>query len=251
MAPQIVGELGRRAGDLGDEIEQPWIGKQHREDLHPRWKPGKEAVEMGEGRERVGGLGESLQERRHELGQELAGARAAGGANAAMMPAANDGRDVGGALEPHALQRRQRFGIFLDAGEDEAARSAGERRLALEQPRVMALDRDELGAQRFFEFMRVVKAGEAGHMVEAVGRLGKRVGLLVVDHLQAVFDGAQEAVGIRHVALRLAGNVAACVEGPRARRAWWDRAIPDRGHRGSIAASGRRIRSRGCRPVRA
>src|ERR1700687_3008237 len=49
-------------------------------------------------------------------------------------------------------------------------------------------------------------------MVDSVGRLGKRVRLLVLDHLQPMFERSQEAISLGHVAVGGLRNVAACAE---------------------------------------
>ena len=73
----------------------------------------------------------------------------------------------------------------------------------------MALHGLELRRQRGAERGRVGKAHEAGDMREALGGLGQRVGLLVLDHLQAVLEGAQEAIGVLQIGGRVVGDEAA------------------------------------------
>ena len=82
---------------------------------------------------------------------------------------------------------------MLDAGEHQIAGS-GEGRRSLEQLGVMALDPPQAGDQLPFKVFRLAVTEKGGEPFETlvVGRQG--VGLLVVDHLQAVFDGAQEPV---------------------------------------------------------
>ena len=46
------------------------------------------------------------------------------------------------------------------------------------------------------------KAAETGDGRELAGIVGQRLGLLVGDHLQAVLDGAQEAIGVGQLLAR-------------------------------------------------
>ncbi len=65
----------------------------------------------------------------------------------------------------------------------------------------MALD---LGAER----RHIVVSHEGGHLFQALAVVGKRMGLLVVDHLQAVFGAPEEGIGVREVAPRRLGDMA-------------------------------------------
>ena len=81
--------------------------------------------------------GEGREQRRNELGQHFAGARATHRRAAAEMPAANRLGGVLGPLEAEPAQGRQGLGIVGDAGEDQIARLGVERRRVLEEARVM------------------------------------------------------------------------------------------------------------------
>ena len=79
----------------------------------------------------------------------------------------------------------------------------------------------------------VGKAAEAGERRQLVGVLGQRLGLLVGDHLQAMLDGAQEAVGLCELVARGGGDPAALLQrcsavervAARAARGWRPPAI--------------------------
>ncbi len=89
---QDAGEPGRGAHDGGDHLEQGRLLLQEREQLHARRQLGEEAVEADEGEIGIGGLGERLDQHRLHLGEQLAGARAAHGRVAPVMPAADAGQ---------------------------------------------------------------------------------------------------------------------------------------------------------------
>ena len=113
---------------------------------------------------------------------------------AAVVPGADHPRDVLRTLEAERLQRLQRVGIVLLAGEDEVAGAGRQRLLRLEEPAIALLD----GAQDGFEFGgEDLGIGKAQHQRDAA-KLGvaawEKVGLLVMHHLQAMLDIAQEPV---------------------------------------------------------
>src|SRR5262249_48994049 len=72
-------------------------------------------------------------------------------------------------------------------------------RRLLEQPAVVILDATEMKQQRIRELLGTLVAGEAGESLQFEVTLGQRVRLLVVDHLQAMLDDAQETIGLDHV----------------------------------------------------
>ncbi len=176
---------------------------------------------MGERAVGVCGAAERHEQRRREFGQHLAGAGAGDGGAAAEMPAAHG---LGGGLlvaEAELAQGRQRVGIELRPGEAERAGLARERRPFLEQQGVMALDAFRMRSQRLTEGCGGSKTAKArkGFEIGLVGR--KRLGLLVMTHLQAVFDGAQEAVGLRQFVAGCRRDPALlCQRAEHLQRAW-------------------------------
>ena len=249
MRAQIAREPGCSAHQVGEQAQQLRIGAQQREQLHARGQAGQELVEQAERRVAVRLVVQRVEERRHQLGQELAGAGRARGADVAVVPGANPGRDRRRVAKPHAGQRRQRVGIVVRAGEDEA-RPAAEVGLALEQGGVVALDREQRLAHACLQLRRVGEAGEGGEPLEIGLALGQGLGLPVRHHLQAVLELAQEAVG----GDQLLGGRGLDPAPPRralpGRRRSAASAAPARARPGSAAGSGRRTRSRECRPGR-
>ena len=72
-------------------------------------------------------------------------------------------------------------------------RGAG--RIALEQLAVMPLHDVEMAEQVLGEGGAAVIAEEAGEALHRLDIVGQRMGLLVGDHLQPVFDPPQELIG--------------------------------------------------------
>ena len=181
-----------------------------------------------------------------QLGQDLADPLAAGSAQPAVMPAAQlraDRRRIGKA-EPG--QGPQRFGIVLGAGKDEIA-GTGEARRLFEQLRVMALDRIQMCGQIGDETIGTAVAEKDREAGDALPVRRQSMGLCIVDHLQAVLDAAQEAVVLDQP--RRCGRIDAVGGGEPAQRLA-GRADPQfeaSARPRSAAASGQRIRSRGCR----
>ena len=100
-----------------------------------------------------------------------------------------------GACVAHPGERLDRGGVVGLAGKHHVGAAARERGAVLEQANVVGLHALQLGGQAGREGGGVGKAAEAGEAQELVGVLGQRLGLLVGDHLQAMLDRAQEAVG--------------------------------------------------------
>ena len=218
-AREMTCQTRRRAADLGENIEQPGIGLQQREHLHASRQPGEQRVEAGEGDIGIGGPGQRLQQRGHERRQKLARPGAAGRGHAAVMPAADGRRHAVGALEALRRQRLQRFGIVVDAGEDERAFGGGERGRAFEQLGVMALHGAQDRQRARLERRLVREAHEAGDIGALGGILGQAMGLLVGDHLDAVLQRAQIDIGLAQIAFGLhADHVCGCEGAQRIQR---------------------------------
>ena len=131
------------------------------------------------------------------------------------MPAPDHGRNRSAVPEPHFFQCLHRFGVILGAGEDERSRPA-EARLLLEQLCVVRFDEAEAREQCRPEGRAVRIAHEGGDMIDLFVGLGDRMGLLVVDHLQSMFEPPQVAVSAGHLLRRApfyAAKVRQCVEG--------------------------------------
>ena len=103
-----------------------------------------------------------------------------------------------------ALQGFERAGIVVGAGEDQVAAGAGQARRLLEQLGIVAFDAAQPVEQGLLERRRIGIAQEGGNRRHA-GFVGRQaVGLAVVDHLQAMLDPAQEAVGLDQLVRRAA-----------------------------------------------
>ncbi len=115
-----------------------------------------------------------------------------------MMPAAHDGgrRRRLGVAQP--AQRAERLRIVLAAGEHQIAR-ARERGRLLEEMRVMRLDRAEVMQQLAGELGSRLVPEEYREAREAGLVTGQAVHLLVLRHLQAMLDAAEEAIGAGHL----------------------------------------------------
>ncbi len=127
------------------------------------------------------------------------------------MPASHDG---GGGRCIAKAERPQRFqgaGIVVDAGEDQVATRAGKARRLFEQAGIVALDAAQALEQRLLERRGVRVSEEGGDGGDACFIVRHAVRLLVVDHLQAVLDPAQESVGFYH----LVGGLRADMAGER------------------------------------
>ena len=207
VTAQMVSQARRAAHDLRDQVEQAGIGVEQREQLHPGRQMAEELVEAGEGDIGMGGARQRFQQLRRDLRQQLAGACAAHGAVAAVMPAADHLGNGGAVGKAQAADGGDRLRVIVGAGEDEVAGPAQRRRL-LEQVGIVVLDVAEVPEHRRGERLGGRKAGEAGEGVEFRPGRGQGLGLAVVHHLQAMLDLAQEAIGGDHVVGRALGHAA-------------------------------------------
>ncbi len=114
------------------------------------------------------------------------------------MPAAHRFRHHLGLFEAKALQRFAGLGIGIDAGEDQAARTRRERRATLEQTRVMVLHLFQRAREVLVE-LRARHAAEAGETRKILIGFRQFLRLLVVDHLHAMFERAQDSIGLGEV----------------------------------------------------
>ena len=199
MGAEIARDARRAADDLGDEAEQFRSRGEQRKQLHAGRKPTQEGVETRERLVGVRGVGERLQQARHQFRQQFAGASAAGGRHAAVVPAADRLRNRLALGEPHAAQRLQRFRVRVGAREHQiaAARKARAKRGGvLEQFPAMRRHAVQMPAQLRDERLRARMAEKRRNARQFTLAFGKAVGLPVVDHLQAVLDAAQIPVGL-------------------------------------------------------
>ena len=246
MAAQMVGQAGRRPIRSASRFSSSGFARKQREQLHARRQAGQELVEQPKGRVAVGLVLQRGQQRRRQLGQQLARAGGARGADMAVMPGADAPRDRRRVLEPHAGQRLQRLGVVAGAGEDEAGAGA-QVRLALEQGRVVALDREQRGrapaapvppARRSRRRPRTSRNPARGRAAPgSAGRPPSAAGA----RARAAPDRPRSAPPTRPP------RPSAARPGRRERHRSAAAAARPRGRPGSAAGSGRRTRSRGCR----
>jgi hypothetical protein len=119
------------------------------------------------------------------------------------MPAAHDAGDFRRLPEAQPGKRRDGLGIVVAAGEHEAADVARQLRRGLEQARRMLVDQFEGLAQGAGEVIGRGKAGKPRQALELGPVARQLVALGIGDHLDAVLDAAQEAVGVFQVGGRL------------------------------------------------
>src|SRR6185436_10914185 len=108
-----------------------------------------------------------------------------------VVPTADGLADIGGICEPELADRAQRFGMILDAGENEAAEWVRKAVAAAEQLVIDVGDRAAVLDQRRVE---VFKALETGKRREARARLVSLRDLMrlrVLQHLDAMLDLAE------------------------------------------------------------
>ena len=190
----MLGDAGRAAQNLGQPGEKSGIVVKQQEGLNAGGQSAEKLIELAERRVGVGGAGQRAKERRHQFGQELPGAGAAGRHDSAMVPVAHRRRDGGGIAEPHPPEAGQCVGIVGGTGKHQIAALAAERRLILEEGGVVLLDGSHVCAERLGEIGLVAEAHEVGDCSAVVRVVGDFQRRLVVDHLQTVLEPAEEAV---------------------------------------------------------
>ena len=111
------------------------------------------------------------------------------------MPAPHDAGRGRGIAEAQGAKGLERAGIVVAAGEHQVAAWPGQARRLLEQPSIVAFHAVQALEQVVLERLRIGIAQEGRDRRHAglVSRQG--VGLAVVDHLQAMLDGAQKTIG--------------------------------------------------------
>ncbi len=190
------------AEDVAEQLAQGAVGTQDRQELDTRGHARQRFVEGGKRGVGVARSGESFEQRRRQFRQHLSRAGAADRGAPAKVPAANRFRCDFRTLKPKRAQGGERLRIIGDAGEDKVARSDAEFWRVFEQPRVMPLDpghvMDEVGG----ESVEPRVAAEFGEARKRRAFERKALRLLVSDHLQPMFDTAQERVGLGEVVNR-------------------------------------------------
>jgi hypothetical protein len=188
------GQPGGRAHDRRKQLQQSRIGLEQREQLDAGGQTGEELVEAYQRLVRPARLAEGLQQCRRQFGQPLARLCRLGDAITAEMPAADDAADVARSLETEALQGLQRVGIINIAGKDQIADASRKLGRRFKQCRVVALDLMQRRTEGFGKGGRIGKTQHAGNAFEPLIVFRQNMRLLVGDHLDGMFDAAQEPV---------------------------------------------------------
>ena len=190
---QALGQQRCLGHDVGDKTQQSRIGVEQREHLDPGRQAREEFAEAPERDIGGGGIAENPQQSGDQLGEDFACPLAARRPHPAVVPIAHHAGDRARIGKSHLRQGCQGRRVVVAAGKDQVAGS-GEARRLLEKLGVVRLD----GSEALDEFAGeglgawvAEKDGEAGN---ALVIAGQAMGLGVVDHLQAVFDAAQETV---------------------------------------------------------
>ena len=205
-AAQAVGEARGRGHDFRNQIEQRRARREHREEVRTGGQASQKLVEERERGIGVGRGREGLQQRRHEGGHAVAGLVAAHGAVTTGVPGPDRRRSALGRRVAHAGQGLQRLRVVVSTGEDQGP-GRRQRGLVLEQSRVVALHRPQVGEERLGESTRGLEPHERGDVRDAFLVLRHAVGLPVVDHLQPMFERAVETVGCHQLGRRAAAHV--------------------------------------------
>ncbi len=201
-------EPWRAAEQIAEQFAHIVVGAQDRHQLDRRRHARQRGVERRKRGVGIARARERLQQRGDQLGQHFPRARALHGLPAAEVPAADHLRRLFGVVEAETAQRLQGVGVVDDAGEDEIAAGVVELRRRLEQPRVVFFDPSQSQRERVDEGVERVEGEEVCETLERLRFDGQPLRLLVGDHLQAMFDAAQEHVGFGKLILRFARHPA-------------------------------------------
>ena len=194
------------AEHVAEQFAQRAVRTQDRQELDRGRHARQRFVEGGKRGVGVARSGEGFDERRRQLGQHLPRAGAADPRAPAEVPAANGLRCDFRTLKPKRAQGVDRLRIVGDAGEDEIARGDAELWRILEQPRVMPLDLGQVMGEVGGETLEPRVAAEFGEARKRLSLEWKALRLLVGDHLQPMFDAAQERIGLGQVVDRFGAD---------------------------------------------
>ncbi len=245
---QHVAEARRGADDRGDQRDQVGILLQQREQRRTALHGLQEAVELGQRAIRVLRPRKVAEQLRQQALQRVARRlRTQGAIVVAGKPALQRFGNRRRLLEAQRGDMLQQPGIVGATAEIELRQGRRRGSLVLEQLAVVPLDATQVPEQHVGERVPTGKAEEPGEPLDGLGLFGKRVGLLIGDHLQPMLDAAQELVGACQLIARLLRDPVALPPTAPASRASAASAARDAARRQSAAASARRTRSRECR----
>src|SRR5690606_13658762 len=135
-----------------------------------------------------------------------------GAAIAPVMPFTHLLRDHRGRTKAKFGQRVERLRVILRTGKDEPAGLAVGPFLEMKERVIMPLHGLKRFLQRGAKFGRIVIAEENAEAAETRRIFREKLRLLVIEHLQAMFKGAEEIVGVGQLPLDFGGNLARFAE---------------------------------------
>ena len=247
---QHVAEPRRRAENQRHQRDEIAVLAEQRDQPPAALQRLQEAVER---RHRVVGLfgvRQAVDQRRNELDKGVPRRFQPEHAIVAGHPLLHGLRHHDRLLEAERDQMFEQARIVRTGAVIDRRQFRGAGRIALEQLAVMPLHDVEMAEQIACEGRAAVIAEETGEALHRLDIVGQRMGLLVRDHLQPVFDPPQEFIGRGQFVARLEGDPVARRQHAQALPASAAPAIPDAGRRRSIAGSARKTRFRGCRRAR-
>ncbi len=160
----------------------------------PARKSAEETVERSEGRIRIFGSRELIDDGRDEFDQVAPRLLAAQRAVSARAPSAHRSGNFGGWRKPISASRSSVSASSSAPSNDKFCCSRQIFRRALEQAHIMGFDLAQMREQNRGKGIAAAEAEKAGEGFQRPGIGRQRVGLLVGHHLQPVLDAAQEIV---------------------------------------------------------
>ena len=192
---QPVGDARGAAHHHADEVQEPGVGAQHGEERDVLRQLGQEAVQPGEGAVWVRRFAERLHQVMHHGADDVPYRFGRGGRVPALAPATQHVKGPLRVLEAVRAQPVQGVGQALGAGEHRF----GDVMLALghvEARHVQRMDVPGRGAEACAQGIHGGRAHEPRDVGDAVVRGRQGLRLVVVDHLQAVLNAAEQDVGV-------------------------------------------------------
>ena len=193
------GKPRRHAEYIREEFAQDRIRPQDAEQLDCRRHAAERRIETGQRGIGITRSREGGEQRRDEFRQHFSGAGASNGRPPPEMPASDGFDRLGGLRKAESAERFDRLGIDRLARKDQSAGRGCEARRMFEQSRVMLIDDAHLVKEIGFEPRVVDVAGEKSELRQRIVFDRQPLGLLVGDHLQAMFDASQQAIGSREL----------------------------------------------------
>ncbi len=193
-----VGKTRRAAEDLGEQPSDTRMVLQDRKQFDGRRHLAQSGIERRQRSIGIGRIAECFKQGRNKFCEDFARTgRGHGGATTEMPPADRIG-DNGRPGKTQFSQRIKRRRIILDPGEHQRSGRRGQSRRGLEKSGIVPFDSQKPTGQRLFKSGAGI-AAEPGEPVKVLVMGGQPLGLFIADHLDAVLDAAQEAIGFRQI----------------------------------------------------